>query len=106
MEKPMPQERTLDSIRVDYPVPPHVPRDRVVNLGWAFGCAPNDLRDPYEPCEWLIGPGIPRILYDPAVPGGGGTAAGAKGSWVVTHYKDIERVYTDNDTFSNKGAAE
>lgn len=105
----MPQERTLNSIRVDYPVPPHVPRDRVVDLGWALGFTPNDLRDPYEPCDWLSGPDIPRILYNPAVPGvnvGGGVSPGGKGSWIVTHYKDIERVYTDNDTFSNKGAAE
>ncbi|MFC4595697.1 cytochrome P450 [Sphingobium tyrosinilyticum] len=29
-----------------------------------------------------------------------------KGNWVVTHYKDIERVYTDNNHFSNKGTAE
>jgi cytochrome P450 len=37
-----------------------------------------------------------------SVAGGGPTA----GNWVVTHYDDIDRVYTDNDHFSNKGTAE
>jgi hypothetical protein len=43
--------RTLDSIRVDYPAPPHVPRSRVVDLSFALGFVPNDLVDPYEPCS-------------------------------------------------------
>jgi cytochrome P450 len=105
----MAQARTLDSIRVDYPAPPHVPRDRVVDLNWAIGSTPNDLVDPYEPCAWLNGPEIPRLLYNPAVPGGGQGSAissGGRGSWVVTHYEDIERVYTDNEHFSNAGTAE
>ena len=97
---------TLDSIRVDRPVPAHVPKDRVVDLSWAIGSQPNDLVDPYLPCEWLSGPEIPRILYNPATPGEGSAISGGKGAWVVTHYKDIERVYTDNDYFSNRGAAE
>ncbi|CAN7232128.1 cytochrome P450 [Phenylobacterium sp. LjRoot219] len=101
----MTKPRTLDSIRVDVPVPPHVPKDRVVDISFAMGSVPNDLRDPYEPFDWLNGPEIPRILYNapqarPSALGGG------KGNWVVTHYDDIERVYTDNDTFSNKGTAE
>jgi cytochrome P450 len=103
----MPQPRTLESIRVDAPVPAHVPKDRVVDLSWATGSLPNDLLDPYEPCDWLSGPEIPRILYNPARPAGGGSfLSGGVGNWVVTHYEDIERVYTDNDSFSNKGAAE
>ena len=101
----MPQQRTLDSIRVDYPAPPHVPKDRVVDLSWAIGFVPNDLTDPYEPCGWLSGPEIPRLLFSPPRPGGGSTV-GNKGTWVVTHYEDIDRVYTDNEHFSNKGAAE
>jgi cytochrome P450 len=104
---PMPQSRTLESIRVDAPVPAHVPKDRVVDLSWAMGSLPNDLRDPYEPCDWLSAPQIPRILYNPARAAGGGSfLSGGAGNWVVTHYDDIERVYTDNETFSNKGAAE
>jgi cytochrome P450 len=100
-------QRTLDSIRVDTPVPPHVPRDRVVDLSWAIGSVPNDLRDPYEPCDWLSGPEIPRILYNAPRPGGFGSAlGGGKGNWVVSHYEDIERVYTDNEAFSNRGTAE
>jgi cytochrome P450 len=106
-ERPMPQRRTLEQIRADYPAPPHVPKDRLVDLGWALGFTPNDLTDPYEPCGWLSGPDIPRILFNPVPPGGGGgIAGGSSGAWVVTHYEDIDRVYTDNDHFSNKGAAE
>jgi cytochrome P450 len=99
--------RTLDSIRVDVPVPDHVPKDRVVDLSWATGGLPNDLVDPYEPCAWLNGPEIPRILYSAPRPGGFGSAlGGGRGNWIVTHYDDIERVYSDNETFSNKGTAE
>jgi cytochrome P450 len=98
-------EPTLDSIRVDLPAPPHVPRDRLVDLNWAIGFTPNDLVDPYLPCGWLTGPDIPRLLYNPVGATGLGPGGG-KGSWVVTHYEDIDRVYTDNDHFSNKGAAE
>jgi cytochrome P450 len=103
----MAEARTLDSIRVDVPVPPHVPKDRVVDITWAIGSVPNDLRDPYEPCGWLSGPEIPRILYNAPRQGGYGSAlGGGKGNWVVTHYEDIERVYTDNECFSNRGTAE
>jgi cytochrome P450 len=99
--------RTLDDIRVDRPAPPHVPADRIVDISWTIGATPNDLRDPYEPCDWLAGPDIPRILYNAPAPHGGSVVSGSgEGSWVVTHYKDIERVYTDNEFFSNKGAAE
>lgn len=105
---PTHERRTLDAIRVDYPAPAHVPRERVVDLSWAMGSASNDLVDPYLPCGWLSGADVPRLLYNAPAPGGGGGSAlsGAKGSWVVTHYDDIERVYTDNDHFSNRGAAE
>ncbi len=101
--------RTLESIRVDHPAPPHVPKDRLVDLTWALGSTPNDLADPYEPCEWLSGPEIPHLLFNPAIPGtaaGSAVSGGTRGSWVVTHYDDINRVYSDNDLFSNKGAAE
>lgn len=102
-------QRTLDSIRVDYPAPPHVPKDRLVNLSWALGMTPNDLVDPYEPCEWLSGPDIPHLLFNPPVPGSTQSSAvsgGGRGAWIVTHYDDIDRVYTDNEHFSNKGTAE
>jgi cytochrome P450 len=47
-------------------------------------------------------------LFNPAIPGSSGSAvsSGGLGSWVVTHYDDINRVYTDNEHFSNKGTAE
>ncbi|MEY2943728.1 MAG: hypothetical protein RLY97_1742, partial [Pseudomonadota bacterium] len=106
----MSETRTLDSIRVDYPAPAHVPRALCVDLSWAMGMQPNDLVDPYAPMGWLSGPEIPRLLFNPPPPGGagglGGIAGSGKGSWVVTHYADIDRVYTDNDAFSNKGTAE
>jgi cytochrome P450 len=100
--------RTLDSIRVDLPAPPNVPKDRVVDLRWALGSTPNNLTDPYEPCEWLAGPEIPRLLFNPEIPGASGSAisGGGRGSWIVTHYEDINRVYTDNELFSNQGTAE
>jgi cytochrome P450 len=101
----MTQERTLDSIRVEADVPPHVPKDRVVDLTWATGSLPNDLVDPYVPCAWLNGPEIPRLLYN-APKAGASLLGGGRGHWVVTRHEDIERVYTDNETFSNKGTAE
>jgi cytochrome P450 len=106
MQNSLSSTRTFASIQVDMPAPLHVPRDRLVDLTWATGSKPNDLRDPYEPCGWLAGPGIPRILFNPPMPNSGGLAGGSRGAWVVTHYEDIERVYTDNEYFSNKGAAE
>ena len=102
-------QRTLDSIRVDYPAPPHVPKDRLVDLSFALGLTPNDLVDPYAPCEWLNGPDIPHLLFNPPVPGnsqGSAVSGNGRGAWIVSHYADIERVYTDNEHFSNKGTAE
>ncbi len=106
-ENPMLQQRTLDSIRVDHPAPPHVPKDRLVDLSWALGYIPNDLVDPYEHSGWLSGPEIPRLLFNPVSPNAmAGLAGMGQGTWVVTHYEDIDRVYTDNEHFSNKGTAE
>ena len=65
----MPHAQTLDSIRVDWPAPAHVPKDRLVDLSWALGYVPNDLLDPYAPCEWLNGSDIPRLLFSPPPPG-------------------------------------
>jgi cytochrome P450 len=99
--------QTLQDIRSDYVAPPHVPRDRIVDLSWAMGNVPNDLVDPYEPFEWLSAPDIPRLLYSrPPQSGLGSISSSSPGSWVVTHYEDIDRVYTDNEFFSNAGAAE
>lgn len=97
----------LDDIHSNWAGPPHVPRDRIVDLSWAMGSVPNDLVDPYEPFRWLNGQEVPRLLYMPPAQSGLGAVAGsAQGSWVVTHYEDIDRVYTDNDHFSNAGTAE
>jgi cytochrome P450 len=102
--------KTLDEIRVDAPeVPAHVPRDRIVDISFAMGGVPNDLVDPYEPFEWLNGQDIPRLLYNKPSMSAMGAAAGGggmNGNWVVSHYEDIDRVYCDNEYFSNKGAAE
>ncbi len=103
----MSEQRTLDSIRVDFPAPPNVPKDCIVDLSFAMGNLPNDLVDPYAPCEWLTGPEIPRLLYNvPSQSGLGALTGAGVGNWVVTRYEDIDRVYTDNAYFSNKGAAE
>jgi len=101
-------EDKLAGIRVDWPAPAHVPADRKISIPWAFGYEPNDLADPYEPAGWLSGPDVPRLLYMPLPPEGAGHGAAGQteAGWVVTHYDDIERVYTDNELFSNKGQAE
>ena len=97
---------TLADIRVSHPAPAHVPRDRVVDLRFALGFVPNDLIDPYEPFQWLNGPDIPGILFNAPEPDAHYDFANPNGSWMVTHYDDVNRVYSDNDYFSNKGAAE
>lgn len=106
----MAQHPGLESIRVDYPAPPHVPKDRLVDLSHGLGGVPNDLVDPYEPVGWLADADIPRLLFNPPPPGGRGEGlagmGNGQGSWIVTHYEDINRVYTDNAYFSNKGTAE
>ena len=105
----VPQPTRLDDIRVDFPeAPAHVPKDRIVDLSWAMGGVPNDQVDPYEHIGWLAGEEIPRLLFNPPARGGLGAIAGGSpsGNWVVTHYEDIDRVYCDNDHFSNKGTAE
>ncbi len=100
--------QSLNDIRVDWPAPDHVPADRKVDLSFTMGSIPNDLVDPYAPCGWLAGADIPRLLYHPLNPDSPnqGLSTGYDGSWVVTHYDDIDRVYTDNAHFSNKGTAE
>ena len=99
----------LDDIRTDFPdAPANVPKDRIVDISFAMGGMPNDLVDPYAPFQWLNGPDIPRLLFNKPSMSAMGAAAGAgmAGNWVVTHYEDIDRVYCDNDHFSNKGTAE
>ncbi len=100
-------ERTLESIRVDVPVPPHVPKDRVVDLTWAIGHLPNDLRDPYAPCRWLSGPEtsaspltMRRNQALPKAP----CAAGDTGSSPTT--KTSSASIPTTSIFSNKGTAE
>ena len=98
----------LDQIRVDWPAPDHVPVDRKVNINAALGLEANDIVDPYGKFQWLSEPDVPRLLYQPLPPEGGsyGAAGNSVASWLVTHYDDIERVYTDNENFSNLGQAE
>ncbi len=103
--------RSLDEIRVESAdVPSHVPKDRVVDISFAMGGVPNDLVDPYEPFQWLNGKDIPRLLYNkPSGMGAMAAAAGGgmgAGNWVAPHYEDIDRIYCDNEHFSNKGTAE
>lgn len=98
---------TLDDIRAQFDAPDNVPEDRKVDLGFAMGMVPNDLVDPYEPCDFLNKDDIPRLLYNkPSMSGLGAISGAGRGNWVVTRYEDINRVYTDNEHFSNKGTAE
>lgn len=98
----------LDAIRAEFDAPPHVPDHLKVDLNFAMGGVPNDLVDPYEPFAWLNGPDVPRLLFGRAGRSALASSSGsaAAGNWVVTHYADIDRVYTDNEHFSNKGTAE
>jgi cytochrome P450 len=99
--------KELGDIRKNQAVPANVSRDSVVDLSFAMGGLPNNLLDPYEPCAWLNGPDVPRLLWNVSVGGLGAAVGGSSaGGWVVTHYEDIDRVYTDNECFSNKGTAE
>ncbi len=86
---------------VDELAPPHVPKERVVDIRFAMGHAPNDLLDPYVETDALRAPGVPRLLYSPYPFGDK-----SKGTWTVAHYADIRRVYEDNDHFSTKGVAQ
>jgi cytochrome P450 len=100
---------SLDAIRTDYPdAPAHVPKDLIVDISWAMGGVPNNLVDPYEPFDWLTNRSLPPLLYNK--PSGMGMEAisggGQRGNWVATRYEDIDRIYCDNDHFSNKGTAE
>ncbi len=81
--------------------PPHVPRERIVDIRFAMGHAPNDLLDPYAATDALRAPGVPRLLYSP-YPFGDKT----QGTWTVAHYADIQRVYEDNAHFSTRGVAQ
>lgn len=87
--------------QVDEAAPPHVPRDRVVDIRFAMGHAPNDLLDPYAATDALRAPGVPRLLYSPYPFGDK-----SHGTWTVAHYADIQRVYEDNAVFSTKGVAQ
>jgi len=99
--------RTVDEMRVDWPAPDHVPAGLKVDLSWALGNRPNNLVDAFEPAGWLSGPDVPPLLYQPASPDGAiGSGGMTTQGWVVSHYRDIERVYSDNETFSNAGQAE
>jgi len=108
LEKIFPQ--SLDAIRTTMDNrPDHVPADRLVSISSGMNNYANNLVDPYEPFGWLAGAEVPRLLFNPStgmdmssVAGGGPTA----GNWVVTHYDDIDRVYSDNEHFSNAGQAE
>ena len=113
LEKVYPQ--SFEGIRAEFPeAPDNVPKDIIVELGAAMGGVPNDLVDPYEPFGWLASPDLPRLLYNkPNMTSMGAAAAGVaaggpgmKGNWVAHRYEDIDRVYTDNEHFSNKGTAE
>ncbi len=104
--------QSLDGIRTTMEDrPDHVPEDRVVHLSSGMDKFANDLVDPYEPFGWLSGDNVPRLLFVPSTDMtlasvAGGASGSTKGNWVVTHYEDINRVYSDNEYFSNSGTAE
>ncbi|WP_374526942.1 cytochrome P450 [Novosphingobium sp.] len=87
--------------QVNEPAPAHVPRERVVDIRFAMGSGQNDLLDPYVESDALRAPGVPRILYSP-FPFGDKSV----GTWTVSHYEDIRRVYEENEYFSTQGVAQ
>ena len=91
----------LAAWQVDEPAPHHVPRERVVDIRFAMGMVPNDLLDPYVETDKLRAPGVPRLLYSPYP-----FIDKTTGTWCVSHYEDIRRVYEDNTYFSTKGVAQ
>ena len=81
--------------------PAHVPPELVRDLRWATGAIPVDYEEPYRETAALFGPDVPRLLWTPnAVAGRPGV-----GSWVVTRYEDISRVYQEAELFSTEGVA-
>lgn len=99
---------SLDDIRVDWPARDGVPAELKVNVDRFMGFRSNNLPEPFAPGTWLAGADVPPLLYMPLPPEGAahGAAGLSQASWLVTHYKDVERVYTDNDLFSTHGVAE
>lgn len=97
----MSEAAQFELVQVDDPAPPHVPRDRVIDLRFANGGVPNDLPDPYILADRLRDPDVPRILYSPYP-----FAGKMGGCWTVAHYEDIRRVYEDNEIFSTQTVAE
>lgn len=91
----------MEEWRVDVPAPAHVPADRVVDIRFAMGHVPNDRLDPYAETGALRAPGVPRLLFSP-YPFSDKTC----GTWCVSHYEDIRRVYEDNAHFSTEGVAQ
>ncbi len=87
--------------RVNEPAPDHVPPERVVDIRFAMGREPNDLFDPYAPTDALHADGVPRLLYSPYP-----FIDKTQGTWCVSHYDDIRRVYEDDEHFSTQGVAQ
>ncbi|MCK9542702.1 MAG: cytochrome P450 [Novosphingobium sp.] len=91
----------IDLTPIDHEAPPHVPRDRIVDLRAANGLVTNDLADPYLPAARLLEDGVPRVLFYPH-----GFFGREGGAWAVTHYEDIRFVYESPELFSTQGAAQ
>lgn len=90
----------LDPVKVEN-LPDNVPPELVRNLDWALGKCPVDFDEPYRETERLLAADMPPVMWAPDIirthPG--------TGSWVVSRYEDIAKVYQDAETFSTEGAA-
>lgn len=82
-------------------LPDNVPPELVRNVDWALGRCPVNFDEPYRETERLLAPDVPPVMWAPDVvrthPG--------TGSWIVSRYEDIAKVYQDAETFSTEGAA-
>jgi len=81
--------------------PAHVPPELVRDLRWARGDLPVTYDEPYDDTRRFFDADVPPLLWSfDCISGHPGT-----GSWIVSRYEDIVRVYQDAELFSTEGVA-
>ncbi len=98
-EATLPQP-TIEPVILDMPAPPHVPKHLVRDLRAAMGQVPNTLDEPYALTDRLLEDDVPPVMWSPFP-----HTHITTGLWVVTHYKDIAKIYQDETVSSVEGNA-
>jgi len=81
--------------------PAHVPPELVMDLAWARGEVPVTYDEPFRDTEVFFDGKTPPLMWMPdCISGHPGV-----GSWIVSRYEDISRVYQDSDLFSTHTVA-